>query len=112
MVLLDLSPAALHLLAAHSHHWLLGQLHPADEGLKALVGKRRFLPVQFDDSGEPKARVKLLLRPFILGSLITQKGAQGSRSAEGRSPHHLTVPPLSRKGGAGEAVSPFYREGK
>ncbi|EDL27607.1 mCG146263, partial [Mus musculus] len=37
MVLLDLSSAALHLLAAHSHRGLLGQLHAADEGLKALV---------------------------------------------------------------------------
>ncbi|EDL79577.1 rCG26205 [Rattus norvegicus] len=37
MVLLDLSSAVLHMLAAHSPHWLLGQLHTADESLKALV---------------------------------------------------------------------------
>lgn len=45
VVLLDLGPAALHLLAGHGAHRLLGQLHAADDGLKALVGKRRLLPI-------------------------------------------------------------------
>lgn len=80
MVLLDLSPAVLHLLAGHSTHWLLGQLHAADDGLKALVGKGWFLPIQFDDSGEPKAYLKSLLRPFILGSLTTPKKSPDSEA--------------------------------
>lgn len=54
VVLLDLGPAALHLLAGHGAHGLLGQLHAADEGLKALVGKGWLLPVQLNDPGIPK----------------------------------------------------------
>ena len=45
MVLLDLGRAALHLLAGHGAHGLPGQLHAADDGLKALVGKGWLLSV-------------------------------------------------------------------
>lgn len=73
VVLLDLSPAALHLLAGHRAHRLLGQLHAADDGLKALVGKGRLLPVQLNNPGNPKAHQTSLTRPFISGPCPPRK---------------------------------------
>lgn len=73
MVLLDLGPAALHLLAGDGAHGLLGQLHAADDGLKALVGKGRLLPVQLDDPGNPKAQPPSLTGPFVSGPCPPRK---------------------------------------
>lgn len=73
MVLLDLGPAALHLLAGHRAHWLLGQLHAADDGLKALVCKGWLLPIQLNDPGEPKAQLVLPTWPCDVGPCPPKK---------------------------------------
>lgn len=73
VVLLDVGPAALHLLARHRAHGFLGQLHAADDGLKALVGKGWFLPVQLNDPGNPKAQLPSSTRPFITGPCPPRK---------------------------------------
>lgn len=73
MVLLDLGPAALHLLARHGAHGLLGQLHAADDGLKALVGKGWLLSVQVDNPGNRKAHLMSRMRPFTSGPCPPRK---------------------------------------
>lgn len=88
MVLLDLSSAALHLLAAHGAHWLPGQLHAADDGLEALVGKGRLLPIQLDDPGEPKAH---LASPLVLSPTYPKKNPDPEDFEDG-FPHLLTGP--------------------
>lgn len=73
MVLLDLGPAALHLLTGHRAHRLLGQLHAADDGLKALVCKGWLLPIQLNDPGKSKAQLVLPTRPCDLGPCPAKK---------------------------------------
>lgn len=79
VVLLDVGPAALHLLVRHRAHRLLGQLHAADDGLKALVGKGRLLPVQLNDPGNPKAHLTSCTRPFISGPCPPRKEPRPGR---------------------------------
>lgn len=112
VVLLDLGPAALHLLAGHRAHRLLGQLHAADDGLKALVGKGRLLPVQLNNPGNPKApQTSVTHKTLHLRSLPTQKRAQTSKAWRVAFLIRSWVPLLSGKEGTRGATSPFYREG-
>lgn len=73
MVVLDVGPAALHLLARHRAHGLLGQFHAADDGLKALIGKGWLLPIQLNNPGNPKAHLTSCTRRFILGPCPPRK---------------------------------------
>ena len=110
VVLLDLGPAALHLRAGHGAHGLPGQLHAADDGLKALVGKGRLLPVQFNDPGNPKDACSHSRGPSSQVP-VRPENSPGCTGLEGGLPHLLWVPPLGGKEGTREATSPCYQEG-
>ena len=110
MALLDLGPAALHLLAGHGAHGLPGQLHAADDGLKALVGKGWLLPVQLNDPGNPKDACRHSRGPSSQVS-ARPENSPDCAGLEGGLPHPLWVPPLGGKEGIREATSPCYREG-
>lgn len=98
MALLDLGPAALHLLAGHGAHGLPGELHAADDGLKALVGKGRLLPIQLNDPGNPKDACRHSRGPSSQVS-ARPENSPDCAGLEGGLPHPLWVPPLGGKEG-------------
>ena len=100
VVLLDLGPAAVHMWAGHGAHGLPGQLHAADDGLKALVGKGRLLPVQFNDPGNPKDACSHSRGPLSQVPVRPEK-SPGCTGLEGGLPHLLWVPPLGERRGQG-----------
>lgn len=58
MVLLDVHFTCLHLLAYYSAHWLLWELHTANDGLEALVGEGWLVAIQLNYSEDKISKVK------------------------------------------------------
>lgn len=57
MVLLDVHFTRLHLLAYYAAHWLLWELHTANDGLEALVGEGWLVAIQLYYSGNKISEV-------------------------------------------------------
>lgn len=58
MVFLDVHFTCFHLLTYYSAHWLLWELHTANDGLEALVGKGWLVAIQLNYSGDKINKVK------------------------------------------------------